>query len=180
MMNRTATCFVLAALVFNTGALRAADFTPAFGSEDDNLQPLPPAALAAVRAHAATTDYRDCAAGGFIGAAVDLAGQHRPRDWIAKTADGCAWGAASVVIWVLKHEDHGYRVVLFGSGQAVNLERAKPGAVADLQFIDATAGHYAETIYRYDGKAYRELRSRLVDLSDPADCKRNPDVCDAH
>jgi hypothetical protein len=162
------------------GTLQAEEFKPVFGSEDETLRPLPLDALSAVRTHAKTTDYRDCAGGGFVGSAVDLTGQGRANGWIAKSADGCAWGAASVVIWVVKRERNTYRVVLYSGGQVVSLKRAIPGTVSDLQIVSQTAGHYARTDYQYDGKMYKELKSRFVNLSDPSDCKRNRDVCDAY
>jgi hypothetical protein len=65
------------------------------------------------------------------------------NDWIAKTADGCAWGAASVAIWVLKREPGGYHVVLFSGGQMVSLRNSKAGDVLDLQIVNQTAGHYS-------------------------------------
>jgi hypothetical protein len=159
------------------GPLHAAEFNAVFGSEDETMPHLPPDALAAVRAHARTTNYSDCAAGDFVGTAVDLTGRGQARDWIAKTADGCAWGASSVVIWVLKREPGGYRVVLFSGGQVVGLRQGRTGAMADLDIVSATAGSYARTVYKFDGKMYQESASRLVDLSDPAGCKRNRDVC---
>ena len=163
-----------------TGPLHAQDLTPVFGSEDETQRPLPPDALSAVRAHVKTTQYSDCAAGGFVGSAVDLTGYGKPSDWIAKTADGCAWGAASVSIWVLKREPTGYRVVLFSGGQMVSLSRARAGEVRDLQIVSQTAAHYSQTTYKFDGKIYQEAKSRSVDLSDPVDCKRNRDVCGVH
>jgi hypothetical protein len=162
------------------GPLHAENFEPVFGSEDETQRPLPPDALSAVRAHAKTTEYRDCAAGKFVGSAVDLTGHGQSNDWIAKTADGCAWGAASVAIWVLKRESNGYRVVLFSGGQVVSLNRARAGEVRDLQIVSRTAGHYSQATYKFDGRIYGEAKSRSVDFSDPADCKRNRDVCDVH
>jgi hypothetical protein len=159
------------------GSLHAEDFKPVFGSEDDTMPHLPPDALAAVRAHARTTEYKDCADGDFVGSAVDLSGHGQARDWIAKTADGCAWGASSVTIWVLKREPTGYRVVLFSGGQTVGLRRAPTGASPELEIVSATAGSYAQTIYKFNGKVYKESASRFVDLTDPAACKRNRDVC---
>jgi hypothetical protein len=175
-------CVVLTIFLFISfvGSIHAEDFEPVFGSEDEAQRPLPLGALAAVRAHAKTTEYGDCAAGKFVGSAVDLTGHGQPNDWIAKTADGCAWGASSVAIWVLKREPNGYRVVLFSGGQTVSLNRAKASAVRDLQIVSQTAGHYSQTTYKFDGKSYREAKSRSVDLSDPVDCKRNRDVCDAY
>lgn len=163
-----------------TAPLHAEDFKPVFGNEDETQRPLPPDALTVVRTHAKTTQYSDCAAGGFVGSAVDLTGHGKPNDWIAKTADGCAWGAASVAIWVLKRGPGGYRVVLFSGGQMVSLNRARAGEVPDLQIVSQTAGHYSQTTYKFDRGTYREAASRSVDLSDPADCKRNRDVCDVH
>jgi hypothetical protein len=63
--------------------------------------------------------------------------------------------------------------------QAIGLKKATAGTVPDLQIESQTAGHYAATDYKYDGKMYKEFKSRSVDLSDPVDCKRNRDVCDA-
>src|SRR4051794_33495364 len=57
------------------GPLQAEDFKPVFGNEYETHRPLPPNALSAVRAHAKTTQYRDCAAGKFVGSAVDLTGR---------------------------------------------------------------------------------------------------------
>ena len=182
MKNGYLSGFLWVAIGFSSliGPLHAADFKSVFGSEDETLRPLPADALSAVRAHARTTEYRDCAAGGFVGSAVDLSGHGQRNDWIAKTADGCAWGAASVAIWVLKREPSGYHVVLFSGGQMVSLRKAKAGEVLDLQIVSQTAGHYSQTPYKFDGKTYRELKSRSVDFSDPADCKRNRDVCDVN
>jgi hypothetical protein len=149
-----------------------------FGAEDENLSPLPPAALKAVQAHAMTTDYQECATGGFVGSAVDLSGKGRKTDWVAKTADGCAWGASSVVIWVLKQEGTSYRVVLYNGGQALTLTDTKSHTLRDLKIVAATAGHYSKSHFKFDGKEYKNFKSREVNLQDPVECRRNPDVCD--
>ncbi|MFZ6745243.1 hypothetical protein ACO0LC_18620 [Undibacterium sp. JH2W] len=154
-------------------------FSQEFNIEDDSLSTLPPAALTAVRAHAKTTDYRDCADGGFIGTAIALAGGTQKLDWVAKTADGCAWGAATAAIWVLKHEGNAYRVVLYSGGQALNLKGKKSHMLKNLEITSATAGHYSAANYQYDGKRYQQFKARYVDLSDPRVCKKNPDVCPA-
>jgi hypothetical protein len=149
-----------------------------FGAEDENLQPLPTAALKAIRMHALTTDYRECATGEFVGSSVDLTGSGHKTDWVAKTADSCAWGASSVVIWVLKREGAGYRVVLFNGGQALMLMDTKSHALRNLEIVAATAGHYSKSYFRFDGKEYRTFKSREVNLQDPVECRRNRDVCD--
>jgi hypothetical protein len=150
-----------------------------FNIEDDTLSPLPAAALTAVRAHTRTTDYRECADGEFVGAAVDLTGDGRKVDWVAKTADGCAWGAATAVIWVLKREGNAYRVVLYDGGQVVSLKNAKSHSLRDLEIASGTAGHHSETHFKFNGKTYVQFKSREVNLLDPGECKANADVCGA-
>jgi len=163
------------ALTFWIGSVFAWDFN----IEDVTLSPLPLAALTAVRAHTRTTDYRECADGKFIGAAVDLTGDRRKVDWIAKTADGCAWGAATAIIWILKREGNAYRVVLYYGGQVVSLKSEKSHTLRDLEIASGTAGHYSETYFKFDGRAYTQFNSRQVNLQDPDECKRNADVCSA-
>jgi hypothetical protein len=182
MKNQISQWVVVATVGFSSfiEPVHAEDFKPAFGNEDETHRPLPLDALSAVRAHAKTTQYSDCAAGEFVGSAVDLTGRGQPTDWIAMTADGCGWGAASATIWVLKREPTGYRVVLFSGGQTVSLGKATAGEVRDLQIVSQTAGHYSQTTYKFSEKTYREAKSRSVDLSDPADCKRNRDICNVN
>jgi hypothetical protein len=148
-----------------------------FNIENDNLSTLPPAALTAVRAHTKTTHYSECAAGNFVGAAVDLTGHGKKMDWVAKTANGCAWGAATAAIWVLRHEGSSYQVVLYSGGQVLSLKAAKSHTLRDLEISSGTAGHYAEAYFKFDGTRYQKFKSREVNLQDPTDCKRNPDVC---
>lgn len=169
--------FLLVLISLYCGVVHAAS-DEGFGAEDENLQPLPAAALKAVRAHALTTDYRGCATGGFLGSAVDLAGNGLKADWVAKTADSCAWGGSSVVIWVLKHEGAAYRVVLYDGGQALYLNDTKSHLLRDLEIVAATAGHYSKSYFKFNGKEYKLFKSREVNLQDLVECKRNKDVCD--
>jgi hypothetical protein len=59
---------------------------------------------------------------------------------------------------------------------------AKHGSVSrmSLQIVSETAGHFAQTTCKFNGKTCGEAKSRLVDFSDPDDCKRNKDGCDVH
>jgi hypothetical protein len=160
-------------LLCNAGATSAQEFN----FEDEHLSPLPPRALTAVRAHAKTTDYRECAEGGFVGASVDLSGSGQKSDWVAMTADGCAWGASSAVIWVLRKHQKTYQVVLYSGGSTLNLQKAKSHSLHDLEINGGTAGYYTETTFKFDGKRYQQIKTREVNLQSPEECKRNPDVC---
>lgn len=124
-------------------------------------------------------EYRDCAKGKFVGSAVDLAGSGRKQDWIAKTADGCAWGVANAKIWVLKHDRTRYRVVLYYGGQAVVFLNAKTHGLHDLTMPSGTAGHYSDTLFKFDGVRYSVFRSFAIDLGNPEEIKQHPNYrCD--
>lgn len=167
--------------LFGPAAL-AEEFKGVFSMEAPTLRPLPADALAAVRKHARKTDDRDCAAGGFVGEQVDLEGRHRASDWIAITSDGCAWGASTAVIWILRRESTSYRVVLYTGGHSVGLGEKRSQGLVDVKTYHTTAGYHSETHYRYDGRQYVPVKSRDIDLRSPADCKRNRDlpICRPH
>lgn len=154
-------------------------YTQEFNIEDEHLSSPPVAALAAVRAFSKTTDYRECATVDFVGVAVDLAGDKKKVDWVATTSDGCARGAATAAIWVLKQEGNSYQVVLYSGGQTLSLKGTKSHLLRDIAIASGTAGHFSETYFRFDGKLYKEFKSRTVNFSDQLECKRNPDVCSA-
>lgn len=125
-----------------------------FNIEDESLRPLPAAALTVLRAHIATTEYKECATGEFVGTNVDLAGRGRKVDWIAKTADGCAWGASTAKIWILERQANAYRLVLYTGGQVVDLHKEKSRKLRNLTVASGNAGHYAETLFKFNGTEY--------------------------
>jgi len=167
-MPRLSFTLILGALL---GSAHAADFS----IEDESLRPVPAAVARALRVQIRGTDYKECAMGKFVGAAVDLTGDGREDGWIAKTADGCAWGAASAKIWVLKKERNAYRMVLYYGGQGVTLQKSKTNSLRDLVIASGTAGHYGETAFKFDGRQYKEFKSCAIDLQDPVENKRHPD-----
>ena len=146
-----------------------------FGIEDENLRPLPPAVATALRAHVRKTDYKECAQGEFVGSSVDLQGRGRKLDWIAKTADGCAWGAATAKIWVLKRDKIRYRVVLDSGGQGVVLLNSKANGLRNLTMPSGTAGQYSDALLKFNGRRYEVKRSCAIDFQDPEEIKRHPD-----
>lgn len=168
----TASLSIAASLCVAASVAQAAD---AFGIEDDALRPVPAAAASALRAHVASTDYKDCAAGDFAGMSVNLAGRGRGDDWIAKTADGCAWGTATAKIWIVRKERGAYRLVLDYGGQGVVLRKATTNGLRDLTVFSGTAGHYAEAVFKFDGRSYQQFKSCAIDLQDPNERQRHPD-----
>jgi len=159
---------VAVSLVECTG-LHPAHAEEGFGIEDDNLRPAPPAAMKAMRAHISKTEYKDCAQGRFVGSTVDLDGGGRKLDWIAKTADGCGWGASTAKIWILRHEKTRYRVVLDSGGQGVVLLNSKTNGLRDLEMPSGTAGRFSAALFKFDGVRYTVFRSCAVDLQGTLD-----------
>ncbi|GAB2864244.1 hypothetical protein GCM10027277_36220 [Pseudoduganella ginsengisoli] len=155
--------------------LNAAHAADVFGIEDENLQPVPPAVAAALRAHVRKTEYRECAQGDFVGSAVDLQGQGRNQDWIAKTADGCAWGAATAKIWILKHDMPRYRVVLDTGGHGVDLLKSTSHGLRNLSVSSGTAGHYSDALLKFNGRRYKVFKSCFVDPGNPEEASKHPD-----
>ncbi|WP_395399177.1 hypothetical protein ACHMW6_19800 [Pseudoduganella sp. UC29_106] len=146
-----------------------------FGIEDINLRAVPRAVSKALSEHVRRTDYKECAQGKFVGTAVDLVGFGQKGDWIVKTADGCAWGAATAKIWVLKRENAGYRVVLDSGGQGVILLKSEANGLRDLRMPSGTAGHYSDAWLKFDGWRYKVHRSCAIDLQDAEELKVHPD-----
>jgi len=88
-----------------------------FNIEDKDLHPLPTGAASVIRQSLPSSrysSYSEC--NRFVGKAVDLRGRGQFTDWVAITVDGCAWGAATAVIWVLQHVLDGLGVPEIESG----------------------------------------------------------------
>ncbi|MGO4377660.1 hypothetical protein [Pseudoduganella sp. RAF53_2] len=156
-------------------AMRPALAVDIFGIEDDNLRPVPSGVEEVLRMYLKHTDYKECADGKFVGSAVDLKGNGQKLDWIAKTADGCAWGANTAKIWILKNEKNRYRIVLYDGGQGVVLLNTKTHGLRDLRMPSGTAGHYSDKLLKFDGRRYKMFRFCFIDLLDPEENKRHPD-----
>lgn len=157
------------------GAMLSSGHAADFSIEDESLRPVPAAVARALRVQIRGTDYKECARGKFIGALADLTGNGRNDGWIAKTADGCAWGAATAKIWILKKEQNEYRVVLYYGGQGVILQNSKTNGLRDLVIGSGTTGHYGETAFKFNGRQYKKSKSCAIDLQDPEESRRHPD-----
>jgi hypothetical protein len=140
-----------------------------------NLKALPAPAVSAIRKNLGSSSYGNCS--GFVGKAVDLSGQRKRSDWIAITADGCAWGAATAVMWVLRRQPGGYKIVLTSGGHELSIGTRKRNGLRNIDVISGTVDRYSETHYGFDGSKYVEMGTRVVNLLDPEDCRRNRDVC---
>jgi hypothetical protein len=146
-----------------------------FNIEDTDLAPLPTGALRAIQENLKTpSDFATCR---FVGRLVDLDGDGKRTDWVATTADGCNWGAATAHIWILEGNAERYRLVLSSGGADLTIGKAKKDGLRHIAISSGTAGHYGVTLFKFNGSKYLEARSRFVDLSNSEDCRKNRDVC---
>ncbi len=166
---------LVAASLVVCSALHPVHAEDSFGIEDNKLRPVPAAVARALRAHVRKTDYKECAQGNFVGSTVDLEGGGQKLDWIAKTADGCAWGVSTAKIWILRNEKTHYRVVLDSGGQGVVLLNSKTNGLRDLEMPSGTAGYYSDALLKFDGFRYEVLRSCTINWQDVEEIKRHPD-----
>lgn len=148
-----------------------------FNIEDDKLQPLPAEASSAIQADKSFSEYKHEGCSRLVGISVDIDGTGNPTGWIATTADGCAWGAATGPIWVLQRQSAIYTVVLASGGHNLTIGKAKQNGLRHLAISAGTAGWYSESLLKFDGSKYVVTRTRHVNLSDPDDCQKNKDIC---
>lgn len=128
-------------------------------------------------------DLRDCIAreeGGVRAAEegttveeVDLNRDGVP-EYEVGLASSCACGMVNCSIYLYRQSRNGYELILDGAaGLGLELLKTSSNGYADVR-IEArdTAATRAETIYKFDGKQYREGSSKLVHLetgeSEPA------------
>jgi uncharacterized protein len=151
-----------------------------FTMEDDDMVPLNQSAVSSIRKFEAKTKggHGDCE--NFQGKRVNLDGTGNNEYWIAITADVCGWGTHSARIWVLKHIENGYKVILVAGGYTLKIFVKKSHGLRNILVSAAAAGYYAETGHKYNGKKYVTVHERYVDFFfDPSACSggRNKDVC---
>jgi hypothetical protein len=146
-----------------------------FNIEATDLAPLSTGAQRVIQAN--LEDPSDFATCRFVGRLVDLDGDGKRTDWVATTAEGCNWGAATANIWVLEGSAERYRLVLSSGGADLTIGKSKQDGLKHIAISSGTAGHYEETLFKFNGSKYLKARSRFVDLSNPEDCRKNRDVC---
>lgn len=164
-------------LGFLSALLSSAALAADFAAEDPKLRPLPLDAATVIQAHQSFSDYKGGGCNKLVGSPVDLTGTGKRTDWVATTANGCGWGAATAPIWVLHWNATSYMIVLDSAGYDLTLGKGKLNGLRHLAIAAGTAGWYSQVLLKYDGSKYIETRSRHVILSDPEDCRRNRDVC---
>src|SRR5687767_7413314 len=108
---------LVAGIAISTAA-PAADLTV----EDEDLVRLPRKVAAAIRIHPTFSEYKADGCNELTGKRVQLR-EKGPGAWVATTANGCAWAAASAPIWVVHRRSGGYAVIVRTDGYDVTVGR---------------------------------------------------------
>ena len=164
MRSRACLAGILLAL---HGLAVAADFT----IEDQGLTTLPQEAENAIRARTGS-EFTRCR---IVGKPVDLNGKGPQSGYAATTAGACGWGASVGPVWVLVMAENDPRVVL--SDRSYSLTVGKQQGMRNLATAAGTSAWYRETLWKYDGKVYRPVRSYNFTPDDTATCRAHPKVC---
>ena len=145
----------------------AADFT----IEDKGLTTLPQGVENAIRARTGS-EFTRCL---VVGKPVDLTGKGIQSGYVATTAKGCGWETPTGPIWVILMTEGTPRVVLSDKSHSLTVGRQK--GFRNLATSARTAAWYRETLWKYDGKVYRSVKSYSFTPEDKATCKAHPKVC---
>lgn len=169
---KTLVWFVICGVISQSTA-----FAEDFNIEDDQLRPLPDEVSVVIRSDKSFSDFKREGCSRLVGVSVALDETKKTTGWIATTADGCAWGAATGPIWVLYRRAKSCELVLSTGGHDLTMRKSLHGGLKDLLITSGTAGWYSESRMKFDGSRYVVARTRSVNLGDPEDCRRNKDVC---
>jgi hypothetical protein len=148
-------------------AAAAADFT----IEDRKLATLPQDVEIAIRARTGS-EFTSCR---LVGKPVDLTGKGAHSGYVATTAQGCGWERPTGPVWVVLVADGAPRVVL--SDRSHSLTVGKQKGIRNLATSARTATWYRETLWKFDGKVYRSVKSYNFTADDKATCEAHPKVC---
>lgn len=122
--------------------------------EDDDLKPLPPAVLAAVRVSTLlSANAKECQ---FIGKQIALDARASIAGIFMTTLPAC-WGAAVGPIVILLKEKDDYRVVLSDYGYSAKLSQGK-AQISDMWIVGGTAGWSYEALWSYREQEYVKIK----------------------
>lgn len=88
------------------------------------------------------------------------------KEYEVQLSGMCACGAHNCTIYLYRASGQGYEAIIEGaSGLGIELLRTSSNGYSDLQ-INAhdSAATEARTVYKFDGKQYREAQTRIVHL----------------
>lgn len=144
-----------------------------FVIEDETLLPVPRSVENSIRSQDGA-DYKDCH---LVGKRIALSNNSAPIAYAVTSADGCYWGAAVGPIWVVIVSKNGVTQALNASGYSLTVGKNAQYGLRHIAISAGTAGWYSESLWKYDGAQYREVRKHHFTASDKAACRAQPKIC---
>jgi hypothetical protein len=128
-----------------------------FYIEEELLAAVPEQVARAIRNDSSAAEYQDCK---FIGKRVELSAKWKLNGYVATTANGCAWAAASGPIWVVSLANTGPELILSGQGYSLTLGKQSSVGLRNIATSAGTAGWYSEDLWKFGGKHYVKVRQK--------------------
>lgn len=129
-----------------------------FSIEDDGLSNLPKQVEEIIRKDASFSDFRDCS---LVGKSINLASSGAHPSFIATTASGCAWAAASGPIWVVTPEQGGFNLILFSYGYSAKIGQAIHQGMREISISTGTANWQTSENWQFGGTKYVKVKSKF-------------------
>jgi hypothetical protein len=143
-----------------------------FYIEDPALSVIPQAIEDVVRSQEHTPDATSCR---LVGKTLDVGGAEMA--YAVTTAEACGWGSAKGPIWIVLKSSDPARVLLSSGGYSLTVGTQSTNGLRQIAISAGTAGWYEESIWKYDGSAYNQVRSYTFRPDDRATCEAHPKIC---
>lgn len=79
---------------------------------------------------------------------------------IVTTTNGCGWGTAAGPVWLLKHKNEDYSVLLSSSGYTFETTEQISNGLPNVKISSGSAGWFNETHWSYNGRKYIKTNER--------------------
>lgn len=87
---------------------------------------------------------------------ISLAKQNQTRYFVAA---GCAGGSAAAPMWIVAENKQQTRVLLESSAYDLTILPSQHHGLRDVSTTVGHAGHCSETVYHFNGKQYRPVKT---------------------
>jgi hypothetical protein len=142
---------------------------------EEPLKPIPSNAIKSI------SDYESNSHKPFkcllIGKSIDLVGNGKSLDIIATTKHGCQWAANAAPVWVLRHNNGNYSVVLCFVTDTFELMDKTTNGLRKIKTMRGSAGYAEVETWDYNGKIYNKSGSYYFRADDDEACRKQPDLC---
>jgi hypothetical protein len=145
-------------------------------SMEQSFANVPAPLLAAMATNTGLKDLINEGCKEFVGTKLPVNNSKVGDVWVV-TTPGCGWGAHTAPMWFLQEKKAGqYALILDAAGIGLDIYSVSWFGLRDIVISDGSAGYYTDAHYRFDGKKYNSIESRMVMADEPEACKKVPEV----